>query len=123
MRMPFELCLATAGNRVPDGPDWIHELKQDGYRMLVRDDKRVRLLSRNGLDWTKRYPWIAEAALKNRQKHFAIDGEAVILGVDGVSDFNALHSLRPARHGRRRSSRLANAPAQNEARPAAGASA
>lgn len=41
--------------------------------------------------WTKRYPWIAEAALKNRQKHFVIDGEAVILGVDGVSDFNGLH--------------------------------
>jgi len=48
MRMPFELCLAKAGKRVPDGPDWIHEVKQDGYRMLViRDDKRVRPLSRN----------------------------------------------------------------------------
>jgi len=43
-------------------------------------------------DWTRRYPWIVEAALKNRQKHFVIDGEAVILGVDGYSDFNALHS-------------------------------
>ncbi len=52
----------------------------------------MRLLSRNGTDWTKRYPWIAEAALKNRQKRFVIDGEAVILGVDGISDFNALHS-------------------------------
>ena len=38
----------------------------------------MRLLSRHGTDWTKRYPWIAEAALKNRQKHFVIDGEAVI---------------------------------------------
>ena len=52
----------------------------------------MRLLSRNGTDWTRRYPWIAEAALKNRQKHFVIDGEAVILGVDGTSDFNALPS-------------------------------
>ena len=43
-------------------------MKHDGYRMLViRDNDRVRLLSRNGTDWTKRYPWIAEAALKNRQ--------------------------------------------------------
>jgi len=57
----------------------------------VRGD-RVRLITRGGYDWTKRYPWIVEAALKNRQKHFVIDGEAVILGVDGVSDFNALHS-------------------------------
>ncbi|WP_346016231.1 hypothetical protein [Bradyrhizobium sp. C-145] len=91
--MAFELCLATAGKQVPNGPDWIHEVKHDGYRMLViRENERVRLLSRNGTDWTKRYPWIAEAALKNRQKRFVIDGEAVILGVDGISDFNALHS-------------------------------
>ncbi|WP_371932921.1 DNA ligase [Bradyrhizobium sp. CCGUVB23] len=70
-------------------------MNHDGYRMLViREDERVRLLSRNGSDWTKRYPWIAEAALKNRQKRFVIDGEAVILGVDGISDFNALHSRK-----------------------------
>jgi bifunctional non-homologous end joining protein LigD len=50
------------------------------------------LITRGGYDWTKRYPWIVEAALKNRQKRFVIDGEAVILGVDGISDFNALHS-------------------------------
>ncbi|WP_346658631.1 MULTISPECIES: RNA ligase family protein [unclassified Bradyrhizobium] len=93
--MAYELCLATAGKQVPSGPDWIHEVKHDGYRMLViRADSRVRLLSRNGTDWTRRYPWIVEAALKNRQKHFVIDGEAVVLGVDGVSDFNALHSRK-----------------------------
>lgn len=95
MGMAYELCLATAGKQVPDGPDWLHEVKHDGYRMLViRENDRVRLLSRNGADWTKSYPWIAEAALKNRQKHFVIDGEAVILGVDGISDFNALHSRK-----------------------------
>ena len=60
MRMAYELCLATAGKQVPS--DWIHEVKHDGYRMLViRESSRVRLLSRNGTDWTKRYPWIAEA--------------------------------------------------------------
>jgi bifunctional non-homologous end joining protein LigD len=95
MRMAYELCLATAGKQVPSGPDWIHEVKHDGYRMLViRDNDRVRLLSRNGSDSTLRYPWIAEDALKNRQKHFVIDGEAVVLGVDGISDFNALHSRK-----------------------------
>ncbi|WP_346659355.1 hypothetical protein [Bradyrhizobium sp. 164] len=87
MRMAYELWLATAEKRVPSGPDWIHEVKHDGYRMLViRENERVRLFSRNGTDWTRRYPWVAEAALKNRQKHFVVDGEAVILGVDGVSD-------------------------------------
>jgi ATP-dependent DNA ligase len=52
----------------------------------------VRLITRGGYDWTKRYPWIAESALKNRIRQFVIDGEAVVLGVDGISDFNALHS-------------------------------
>jgi bifunctional non-homologous end joining protein LigD len=52
----------------------------------------VRLITRGGHDWTKRYPWIVQAALKNRHKHFVVDGEAVILGVAGYSDFNALHS-------------------------------
>jgi bifunctional non-homologous end joining protein LigD len=63
MRIAYELCLATAGKQVPSGPDWIHEVKHDGYRMLViRENDRVRLFSRNGTDWSKRYPWIAEAA-------------------------------------------------------------
>ena len=53
-----------------------------------------RLLTRNGHDWSDRYPWIVESAQKNRQKHFVIDGEAVVLGVDGVPDFNALHSRK-----------------------------
>ncbi len=52
----------------------------------------IRLITRVGYDWTKRFPWIAEAALKNRRKQFVIDCEAVILGVDGIADFNALHS-------------------------------
>jgi bifunctional non-homologous end joining protein LigD len=52
----------------------------------------VRLITRNGHNWTDRYPWIVEAALKNRIKQFVIDGEAVVLGVDGIADFNALHS-------------------------------
>ena len=59
---------------------------------VERERDRVRLFSRNGLDWTDRYPWIVEAALKNRIKQFVIDGEAVVLGVDGIPDFNALHS-------------------------------
>ena len=67
----------------------------DGYRLrLERDGDRVRLITRGGYDWTDRYPWIVEAALKNRQRRFIIDGEAVVLGVEGISDFDALHSGR-----------------------------
>jgi bifunctional non-homologous end joining protein LigD len=93
MRSTFEFCIPVTGKQVPDGPDWLHEIKYDGYRArLVRDGKTVRLISKGGLDWTKRYPWIVESALKNRNTQFAIDGEIVMLGADGISDFNALHS-------------------------------
>ena len=89
----FLPCLPTRGTKVTFSSDWIHEVKYDGYRLnVIRDGDRVRLLTRNGHDWTKRYPWIVESALKNRIKQFVIDGEAVVLGVDGVSDFDALHS-------------------------------
>ncbi|MBW7968132.1 RNA ligase family protein [Bradyrhizobium sp. BR 10289] len=95
MFKPFEFCLPTASKNVPTSADWLHEVKYDGYRLRVeRNGKRVRLITRNGHDWTKRFPWIVEAALKNRHTQFVIDGEAVVLGVDGVSDFNALHSRK-----------------------------
>jgi bifunctional non-homologous end joining protein LigD len=69
-------------------------IKYDGYRLrLERDGDRVRLFTRNGYDWSRRCPWIVESALTNRQKHFVIDGEAVILGIDGRSDFDALHRI------------------------------
>ena len=95
MPSTFEFCLPTRATVVPSGPDWLHEVKYDGYRLRVdRDGDRVRLLTRGGYDWTKRYPWIVESALKNRTRRFVLDGEAVVLGVDGISDFNALHSGR-----------------------------
>ena len=52
----------------------------------------MRLITHGGHDWADRYPWIVEAARKSRHQQFAIDGEAVMLGVDGISDFNGLHS-------------------------------
>ena len=61
---------------------------------VERNGDRVRLITRGGYDSTKRFPWIVEAALKNRQRQFIVDGDAVILGVDGISDFDALHSGR-----------------------------
>ena len=90
---PFTPCLPIRGTSVPSRAEWLHEVKYDGFRLLVhRDGDRVRLITRGGHDWTKRYPWIVEAALKNRHKQFVLDGEAVVLGVNGISDFNALHS-------------------------------
>jgi bifunctional non-homologous end joining protein LigD len=91
----FEFCIPTVGKAVPARMEWFHEIKYDGYRLRIeRDGSSVRLISRGGYDWSKRFPWIAEAALKNRRKRFVIDGEAVIPGADGMSDFNALHSSK-----------------------------
>jgi ATP-dependent DNA ligase len=85
MPSTFDFCLPTRSTIVPHSPDWLHEIKYDDYRLRVeRTGQRVRLITRGGYDWTKRFPWIVEAALKCRQKHFVIDGEAVILGVDGI---------------------------------------
>jgi bifunctional non-homologous end joining protein LigD len=92
-RYPFSR--PTKADEVPTGPDWIHEIKYDGYRMmLIREQDHVRLISRSGLDWTQQFPLIVAAALKLYQKHFVIDGEVVVLRSDGVSDFDALASRK-----------------------------
>jgi len=86
-------CVPTLAKVPPTGPAWIHEIKHDGYRMLVwREGERVRLFTRRGFDWTDRYPWIVHSAAKLRVNRFLIDGEAVVCGDDGVSDFGMLHS-------------------------------
>jgi bifunctional non-homologous end joining protein LigD len=95
LKSPFEPCIPSGAKSVPARPEWIHEIKHDGYRLVVqREGKRVRLWTRNGHDWSGRFPLIAEAALRNRNSSFVLDGEAVLLGVDGRSYFNGLHSRR-----------------------------
>jgi bifunctional non-homologous end joining protein LigD len=90
----FEFCLPTKSTIVPAAPTGSTRSHTMAIASGWSDGNRVRLISRNGNDWTGRYPWIAESALKNRQKQFVIDGEAVVLGIDGIPDFNALHSRR-----------------------------
>lgn len=89
----IEPCLPTISRKIPSGPQWIHEIKQDGYRMMAaRGDSGVRLLTRNGFDWTKRYPRIVEALEGLAIKSATIDGEAVWLDDAGIGDFRRLHS-------------------------------
>src|SRR4051794_28259917 len=91
----FLPCIPSRRTKVPAGQDWLHEIKHDGYRLIVqRDGKRVRLFTRKGYDWSDRYPLITEAALRIRSSSFVLDGEAVLLGVDGRSDFDGLHSRK-----------------------------
>jgi len=62
-KAPFQPCIPTRGTKVPHHADWIHEIKQDGFRLIIqRDMDRVRLFIRNGYDWTSRYPLVVEAA-------------------------------------------------------------
>ena len=77
-KSPFEPCLPSRGTKVPDRPEWFHEVKHDGYRLIVqREGSRVRLFTRNGHDWSVRYPLITEAALRNRSSSFVISIEPV----------------------------------------------
>ena len=88
----IEPCIPTRAAKPPAGPDWVHEIKHDGYRLIVRrDGESVRLFTRRGYDWSDRYPAIARAAAKLRAKSFTIDGEAVVCGPNGVAVFEALH--------------------------------
>jgi bifunctional non-homologous end joining protein LigD len=85
-------CIPSRALKPPSGPDWVHEVKHDGYRLIVRrDGGGVRLFTRRGYDWTERYPAIAGAAAKLRAQSFTLDGEAVVCGADGISVFDALH--------------------------------
>jgi bifunctional non-homologous end joining protein LigD len=87
-------CLpTTASEYCKRGSDWIHEIKHDGYRMIARlTDDRVRLYTRRGFNWADRYPRIVEALRSLRVRSIVIDGEAVICGTEGKSDFDKLHS-------------------------------
>src|SRR5262245_16519452 len=70
----------TLGRVVPDHQVWVHEIKYDGYRtMLLRDGAGVRLLTKGGFDWARRYPLIVEAALALPAERFVLDGETVVL--------------------------------------------
>ena len=55
-----------------------------GYRLIVAREENGVDAQPESHDWSTRYPWIIEAALKNRQKQFVIDGKAVILGIEGI---------------------------------------
>jgi ATP-dependent DNA ligase len=89
----IEPCIPTLASQPPAGPEWVHEIKHDGYRLIARKtDKRVRLFTRNGYDWTDRYPLIAKAVAAIRASSATIDGEAVCCDENGVSVFDDLHS-------------------------------
>jgi len=83
--------LATIVKTPPSGDRWVHEIKYDGYRIgCVISHDRVRLISRNGNDWTHVFPSIAEAARTLPTDDALIDGEVAMLMPDGRTSFAAL---------------------------------
>ena len=93
-----EPCLPSPAEKPPAGAGWLHEIKHDGFRMLVRRDAAaVRLFTRNGHDWTGRFPLIARAALSLKTASCLIDGEAVACDGDGLPVFDRLRYRRDDR--------------------------
>ena len=83
--------LATSVDSAPRGDDWLHEIKFDGYRTLCRiDEGEVKLFTRNGHDWTYRYPFIADAFDGLGCQSAIIDGEVCVLDREGRTSFSAL---------------------------------
>ena len=91
--------LASARKSAPVGDDWLHEIKWDGYRLTasVRQGKAT-LRTRNGLDWTDRFPEIAEAVAALPVSDAHLDGEVVALDGRGVSDFSGLQRALKSGH-------------------------
>jgi ATP-dependent DNA ligase len=91
----IEPCLPSTAAKPPSGPGWLHEIKYDGFRMMVqRGDGRIQVLTRNGYDWTARFPLMVAAAEAIKAKSFLIDGEAVVCDESGMPTFDHLRYRR-----------------------------
>lgn len=83
--------LATKVAEVPAGEGWLHEIKLDGYRTLVRvDGDDVRFFTRNGIDWTKRFAALVEPVRALGFGSAWLDGEVTVLTPEGRTSFGAL---------------------------------
>jgi bifunctional non-homologous end joining protein LigD len=88
-------CLPTKAHTLPSGGLWLHEIKHDGFRIIARKDgERVRLYSRPGNDFTRRFPLIVETLVRLRSHSCIIDGEAVVYGDNGVASFDRIRHRR-----------------------------
>src|SRR5271166_1069648 len=80
--------LSQLVEKAPTGPQWLHEIKLDGFRMAARIERgQARLLTRTGLDWTARYPGMSTALAAVRAKSAYLDGELCGVGADGLPSF------------------------------------
>jgi bifunctional non-homologous end joining protein LigD len=88
-------CLPTKTTTLPSGGQWLHEIKHDGFRIIARKSNgRVRLYSRPGNDFTRRFPLIVEALARLRSRSCIVDGEAVACDDNGVASFDLVRHHR-----------------------------
>ena len=89
----IEPALASSIERVPGGARWLHEIKFDGYRVQLHiHDGQVKVFTRRGNDWTKRFRKIAADPSGIAIGSTIIDGEVVVPSANGVSDFSVLQN-------------------------------
>ena len=93
--------LATLVDAAPDGEEWLSELKYDGYRALIAiAGGKSRIFTRNGKDWTTKFPGIGEAAASLDTNGTLIDGEIVAFDCMGKTDFSSLQAaIKTGGHG------------------------
>jgi bifunctional non-homologous end joining protein LigD len=93
MPKTIDVELATLAQSPPEGDEWLHEIKFDGYRMLCRiADGKALFISRNGKDWTSKFLSLARGAKKLPVTDAILDGEVVVLERDGTTSFQALQN-------------------------------
>jgi bifunctional non-homologous end joining protein LigD len=87
----IEPCLPSPAKAPPSGPGWLHEIKHDGFRILARRDPAgVRLITRNGNDFTSRFPLVASAVSALPARSCLIDGEAIVCDENGLAVFELI---------------------------------
>src|ERR1700726_2224445 len=92
--------LAALAEKAPDGPDWLHEIKFDGYRMHARlDGGRVQILTRRGNDWTDKYPAIAKSIAGLPAQNAYLDGDLCGVLPDGRTAFNLIQNATDTGQG------------------------
>jgi bifunctional non-homologous end joining protein LigD len=93
--------MATLVDKPPEGPEWLHEIKYDGYRtQIVIAGKNARAFTRRGMDWTKKYGRIIDAA-RELGHDCHLEGEMIVQDANGRPDFNALRTDIESRAGGR----------------------
>jgi bifunctional non-homologous end joining protein LigD len=91
----FEPCLPRSAKEPPSGAGWIHEIKHDGFRIVAQKEAdNVRLITRNGYDFTDRYPLIVDAVRNLPAKSCVVDGEGIVVDQDGLSVFDLIRYRR-----------------------------